>query len=79
MTQETFGWAIVNRNGAIILPVVSVRAVAIGELVTSFDAGLTRHVGSSLTADQYAAWRRLKYLGLRCIRVKVDPAFEGAP
>lgn len=75
MTHETYGWAIVNKNGQIILPVFSVRSVAIGELVTSFDASLTRRVGSRLSPDQYAAWRRLKYLGLQCIRVKVKPAF----
>lgn len=76
---ETFGWAVINGRGEILLPVESTRVGAIGSLVTSFDASLTRRIGARLSHDQTLAWRRYKWTyGMRCVRVRVETAFEAA-
>lgn len=76
---ETFGWAVINGRGEILLPVERTRVGAIGSLVTSFDASLTRRIGSRLSQDQALAWRRYKWAyGMKCARMKVETAFEFA-
>jgi len=79
MSTPAFGWAVVNKNGDIFLPVYSNRVESIARFVSSMDEtvpGPEPTLGTALGREQENAWCRDKRrYGMRCIRVHVEPAF----